>query len=908
MMRDGSDMVFTGAWNAEFIEEQYRRWQADPDSVTSDWRFFFAGFELALSRDREAVLVCDEEQVRRQSRVETLVHRYRDVGHLLACLDPLVACPTDHPLLDLNTFGLTEDDLDREFYTELSPRTGRATLGEIVQALRETYCRSIGVEYMHLQDPDERRWLQEQMESVRNRPSLSGEERGRILEKLLQANLFEQFLNRRYPGQTRFSLEGAEVVIPMLDALVRHTARQGCREIILGMAHRGRLNVQVNVLEKPYRDVFCEFESSYDPEALVGSGDVKYHNGYFSDVRIADGTVVRMVLLSNASHLESVDPVVEGLARARQDLLGDPEGKWVLPLLIHGDAAFAGEGIVAETLNMSQLEGYRTGGTVHIIINNQIGYTTPPKDARSTCYSTDVAKMLMVPIFHVHGESPEAALHVVRLACDYRSRFGKDVVIDVVCYRRYGHNEGDEPYFTQPQMYSRIRERRPIHDLYSQALLDEKIVSADEIQGMKNGINECLDAEYRARECVFPASKFYENWEGINLEYSDQAVETGVPAERLLVLARKVNTVPQGFSAYSKLVALLGRRLETVEKGEGIDWANAESLAFASLLSEGIPIRLTGQDTRRGTFSQRHSVLVSTETEESFVPLSALGEGQALFLAYDSLLSEEGALGFEYGYSLGQPHGLILWEAQFGDFINNAQAIVDLYIASGESKWRRPSGLVLLLPHGLEGLGPEHSSARLERFLQLCAGDNLQVCNPSTPAQYFHLLRRQVKQPFRKPLVVMTPKSLLRHPRAVSSLGDLTSGYFRPVLADGGTGKTERVLVCSGKICYELLQRREDLRASHLALVRLEQVNPFPTKALEALAGRLAEAREWCWVQEEPENMGAWNFVRPRLAALVHKHVRYIGRKASASPAPGFHNIYKLEQEAVISEAVGPKP
>jgi 2-oxoglutarate dehydrogenase E1 component len=907
-MRDGSDMVFTGAWNGEFIEEQYRLWKTDPNSVTSDWRFFFAGFELAASREREAVLVGDEEQIQRQARVGTLVHRYRDVGHLLACLDPLLACPTDHPLLDLNAFGLTEQDLDREFYTDLSPRAGRATLGEIIEALRKTYCHSIGVEYMHLQDPDERRWLQERMESVRNRPSLSGEERRRILEKLVQANLFEQFLNRRYPGQTRFSLEGAEVVIPMLDALVRHVAKQGCREIILGMAHRGRLNVQVNVLDKPYRDVFCEFESSYDPEAVVGSGDVKYHNGYFSDVRIADGTVVRMVLLSNASHLESVDPVVEGLARARQDLLGDPEGKRVLPLLIHGDAAFAGEGIVAETLNMSQLEGYRTGGTVHIIINNQIGYTTPPKDARSTCYSTDVAKMLMVPIFHVHGESPEAALHVVRLACDYRSRFGKDVVIDVVCYRRYGHNEGDEPYFTQPQMYSRIRERRPIHDLYAQALLDEKIVSADEIEGMKKGINECLDAEYRARECVFPALKFYENWEGINLEYSDQAVATGVPTERLLVLARKVNTVPQGFSVYGKVVALLERRLEAVEKGEGIDWANAESLAFASLLSEGIPIRLTGQDTRRGTFSQRHSVLMNTETGESFVPLSALGEGQALFSAYDSLLSEEGALGFEYGYSLGQPQGLILWEAQFGDFINNAQAIVDLYIASGESKWRRPSGLVLLLPHGLEGLGPEHSSARLERFLQLCAGDNLQVCNPSTPAQYFHLLRRQVKQPFRKPLVVMTPKSLLRHRRAVSSLEDLTSGHFQPVLADADAGQAERVLVCSGKIYYELLQRREDLRASRLALVRLEQVNPFPIKALEALAGRLAGAEEWCWVQEEPENMGAWNFVRPRLAALVRKHVRYIGRRASATPAPGFHNIYKLEQEAVISEAVGPKP
>ncbi len=901
-------MVFTGAWNAEFIEEQYRLWKADPNNVAPDWRSFFAGFELAASREREAVLVCDEDQVQRQSRIETLIHRYRDVGHLLACLDPLVACPTDHPLLDLSAFDLENEDLEREFYTDLFPQTGRATLREIIQALRETYCRSIGVEYMHLQDPDERRWLQERMEPLRNRPSLSGEERARILEKLFQANLFEQFLNRRYPGQTRFSLEGAEVVIPMLDALVRHVAGQGCREIILGMSHRGRLNVQVNVLEKPYRDVFCEFESSYDPESIVGSGDVKYHNGFVSDVRIAEGTFMRMVLVANSSHLESVDPVVEGLARARQDLLGDREGKRVLALLIHGDAAFAGEGIVAETLNMSQLEGYRTGGTVHIIINNQIGYTTPPKDARSTCYSTDVAKMLMVPIFHVHGESPEAVLHVTRLACDYRSRFGKDVVVEVVCYRRYGHNEGDEPYFTQPQMYNRIRERRPIHDLYSQVLLAEKIVSSDDLQRIRQGINECLEGSYQARECVFPPVRFYENWEGINSEYSDQAVETGVPGERLLVLARTLNTVPQGFSVYSKLVALLKRRLETVERGEGIDWANAETLAFASLVTEGIPIRLSGQDSRRGTFSQRHSVLVDTETEEGFVPLNALGDTQATFSIYDSLLSEAGVLGFEYGYSLGQPHGLILWEAQFGDFINNAQAVIDLYIASGESKWQRPSGLVLLLPHGLEGLGPEHSSARLERFLQLCAGDNLQVCNPSTPAQYFHLLRRQAKQPFRKPLVVMTPKSLLRHPRAVSSLEDLTSGYFRPVLADGDSGRAERVVVCSGKIYYELFQRRADLQASHLALVRLEQINPFPTKLLEELAARVDKAKEWCWVQEEPENMGAWGFVQPRLARLLHKHVRYIGRKAAASPAPGFHKIYTREQEAVISEAVGPKP
>jgi len=901
-------MAFTGGWNAEFIDEQYRRWKADPNSVSSDWRFFFAGFELASSREHEAVVVCDEEQVRRQSRVESLVYRYRDLGHLLACLDPLVACPTDHPLLNVKALNLAEEDLDREFYTDLFAETERATLREIVRALRETYCRSIGVEYMHLQDPNERRWLQERMESVRNRSSLGRDERVRILEKLCQANLFDLFLNKRYPGQTRFSVEGAEVVIPMLDALVRHVAGKGCREIILGMAHRGRLNVQVNVLEKPYKDVFCEFESSYDPESVVGSGDVKYHNGYLADVRLPDGSLVRMVLVSNPSHLETVDPVVEGLARARQDLLGDREGERVLPLLIHGDAAFAGEGLVAETLNMSQLDGYRTGGTVHLIINNQIGYTTLPKDARSTRYSTDVAKMLMVPIFHVHGENPEAAVHVVKLACDYRLEFGKDVVIDLVCYRRYGHNEGDEPYFTQPQMYNRIRERAPIHELYSRTLLDEKIVSPEDFERIRRGITDCLEASYQARECVFPTVKFYENWEGLLGEYSDQPAQTGVAGERLRALARKLNAIPQGFSLFAKLTPLFKRRLETVEKGEGIDWANGETLAFASLLTEGIPIRLSGQDSRRGTFSQRHSVLVDTQTEAWLVPLNALENGQAVFAVYDSMLAEAGILGFEYGYSLAQPRGLVIWEAQFGDFANNAQAIIDLFIASGESKWRRPSGLVLLLPHGMEGLGPEHSSARLERFLQLGDGENLQVCNPTTPAQYFHLLRRQVKQPFRKPLVVMTPKSLLRHPRAVSRLAELASGHFRAVLADDEVGKANRVLFSTGKVYYELLQRREEVKAARLALVRLEQLHPFPKKELEEIAGRYGEAREWCWVQEEPENMGAWTFVRPRLASLVHKHIRYIGRKAAASPSPGFHNIYKIQQEAVISEAVGPKP
>lgn len=905
-------MALIGGWNADFIDAQYRLWKSDPNKVSKDWQFFFEGFELASAREAEVVMVCDEDQVSRQSRVEALIYRHRDLGHLLACLDPLSACPTDHPLLNPRTFNLEDDDLDREFHTEMFPDKNLATLREILQALKETYCRSIGVEYMHLQDPAERQWLQERMEPGCNRPLLTREEKVRILNKLYQASLFEQYLHKKYLGQTRFSLEGAESLIAMLDALLAHVAAWGCREVILGMAHRGRLNVQVNVLNKSYEEIFCEFESNYDPDTIFGAGDVKYHNGFLADVKTANDYEVRVLLVNNPSHLESVDPVVEGFVRARQDILAEGNGqKLVLPLLIHGDAAFAGQGVVAETLNMSQLEGYTTGGTVHIVINNQIGYTTLPEDARSTRYSTDVAKMLMVPIFHVHGENPEALIHVTKLACDYRMEFGKDAVIDLVCYRRYGHNEGDEPYFTQPQMYQRIRERPPLYKIYTEQLLAENSVTEDEVKGMAAGINGRLDTSFKTvqeKQCILPTNYFYENWEEIHGEYSHEPVTTGVPKKQLLAIAQKLNSIPDDFLVHPKLVGLLRKRKETIENGTDIDWANGEALAFGSLLLEGISVRLSGQDSRRGTFSQRHSALTDTETGNTYVALNSLAQGQARFYAYDSLLSEAGVVGFEYGYSLAQPNGLIMWEAQFGDFANNAQALIDLYITSGQSKWQRLSGLVLLLPHGFEGLGPEHSSARLERFLQLCAEENIQVCNPTTPAQYFHLLRRQVKRDFRKPLVVMTPKSLLRHPLAVSSLGDMTSGSFQEVLDDSSNKRTSRrILLCSGKIYYELLQRRQDLKASDICIVRLEQFYPFPEKQLEEVIAKYTHGKEWLWVQEEPENMGGWSFVRPRLAALVHKHIRYIGRKEAASPATGFHAIYKSQQAAIIDEAVGKK-
>jgi len=896
--------------NADFIDAQYRQWKSDPKSVSRDWQFFFEGFEIAADREPKGAAVCDEDQLLRQSRVETLIHRYRDLGHLLACLDPLVACPTDHPLLNLSVFNLAPEDLHTKFYAPGLFRTEQAALGDIIKRLKATYCRSIGFEYMHLQDPAERRWLQDRMEPVQNQPDLDRNIKIRILEKLYRAALFEQFLHKKYLGQTRFSLEGGETIIAMLDALVHFVAGQGCREIILGMAHRGRLNVQAHILQKTYEEIFSEFETCHDPDSQFGAGDVKYHNGYMADVNTGDDRPMRITLLNNPSHLESIDPVVQGFARARLDLLNAGDQGLVLPLLIHGDAAFAGQGVVAETLNMSQLPGYKTGGTIHVVINNQIGYTTLPEDARSTRYATDMAKMLMIPIFHVHGEDPEAAVYVMRLAAEYRMTFNKDVVIDLICYRRYGHNEGDEPYFTQPLMYDRIRQRPSIDVIYARKLLEEGVVKGDDIEPIKEAINRELEEALetvRQSACIFPQSRFYDNWKGFHGNYSHAALKTGVAGKKLTTFARRLNSVPEDFSLNPKLVRLLKKRLEAVEQGKGIDWANAEALAFASLLTENIPIRLSGQDSGRGTFSQRHSVLADTKSGREYTPLNALSERQAPFDVYDSMLSEVGIMGFEYGYSMAQPAGLVLWEAQFGDFANNAQAVIDLYIASGESKWQRLNGLVLLLPHGWEGLGPEHSSARLERFLQLCAEDNMQVCNLTTPAQYFHRLRRQVKSDVRKPLIIMSPKSLLRHRLAISDLADLTSGSFKEVLDDPDKSKkTKRILFCSGKIFYELLQRRRDLKKLDIAIVRLEQFYPFPEEQLTALIKKYRQARQYLWVQEEPENMGAWFFIRPRLEKVLGKPIEYIGRKAAASPATGFPNVYKEKQAAIVDEAVGP--
>jgi 2-oxoglutarate dehydrogenase E1 component len=893
--------------NLNYLDEQYQRYRADPQSVGREWRVFFYGFEIAEQRGRAATEGPDGLQ---SMQVAQLIQRYRDLGHLLACLDPLSACPTSHPLLALDNFGFSRDDLSKRFATPQFPFAPECSLEQILEILKQTYSRSTGVEYMHLQDPDERAWLQDRMEPVRNRLQPDARTQKRILDKLVRTAALERFLNKKYQAVTRFSLEGGDALIPMLDALFIRLSQLGTQEVILGMAHRGRLNVQANLLQKPAEEIFAEFETCYDADQLIGDGDVKYHNGYLADIDLPDGDGLRAFLVNNPSHLEAVDPVVQGVVRARQQLCGDVDRQRVVPLLLHGDAAFAGQGIVAETLNMSQLKGYATGGTIHVVINNQIGYTTLPDDARSTRYSTDVAKMLMVPIFHVHGEDPEVLVHVARLAAAYRSKFNKDVVIDLVCYRRYGHNEGDEPYFTQPLMYDRIKSRPPVHELYAQQLIEAGVIDDRAVDQWMGAQMETLETAYRevhGSSCLFPQPKCFEEMERYTSPYSLSPVDTAVPDERLISLAGKLNHLPSDFTPHNKIRMLLQRRMQSIEKNQGIDWANAETLAFGSLVAEGLPVRLSGQDCGRGTFSQRHSVLFDRQNGEPFVPLNHLEPGQARYDVFNSLLAEAGVLGFEYGYAMSHPEGLTLWEAQFGDFANNAQGIIDLFIVSGETKWQCRNGLTLLLPHGWEGLGPEHSSARLERFLQLCADENIQVCNVTTPAQYFHLLRRQAKAPYRKPLVVMTPKSLLRHPQAVSTLTDLAQGAFHPVLDDpAAPRRATKVLICCGKIYYPLMQRRSEIDAGHIALVRLEQLYPFPEQQLRTVLQTYPDAEAWGWVQEEPENMGGWQFVRNRLQAIIGQAPFFVGRPAAASPASGFPSIYRRQQAAISDQAVGP--
>jgi len=861
----------------------------------------FSSGENTLEHDRRAV------------GVWRLINMYRMRGHVLADLDPLGKEPGKNPELDLDYYGLSLWDLDREFYCGGLGGKERATLREILSLLRDTYSENIGVEYMHLLDLEERNWLREAMESTGNNAQLSKDDKREILHKLNQAMAFEEFLHKKYIGHKRFSLEGADTLIPMIHFLLEKAGEHGIEKFFMGMAHRGRLNMLVNIMNKPYHRVFAEFEGNIDPDSIQGSGDVKYHLGARGVHKAANGTEIELQLMPNPSHLEAVNPVVEGAVRAMQDHHEKEDAsKRVVPVLMHGDAAFAGQGVVAETLNMSQLEGYSTGGTVHIIINNQIGFTTLPKDGRSTEYASDIAKTVLAPVFHVNGDKPEAAVYAIQMALDYRQKFGKDVVIDLIGYRKHGHNEGDEPAFTQPGMYKEINDHSPVRDVYTEHLVKNGELTKEETQQIFDEFDQLL------QEAFEDAKK------APNLEVTDNLIDraetpqdewkaypdTTYPAEELKDIAVKLNTVPKDFDANPKLLKQLAKRAEIVNKNEKkIDWGFAELLAFGSLLKTGTTIRLTGQDVERGTFSHRHSVLHGTETSQKFVPLNNLSDDQARFHVHNSLLSEFAALGFEFGYSAEKLDALVIWEAQFGDFANGAQVIIDQFISASEAKWGQKTALVMNLPHGYEGQGPEHSSARLERFLQLCAEDNMQVMNVTTPAQYYHMLRRQALQENKKPAILMSPKSLLRHPMATSSRDELADGKFQPFIIDKNLTdpkSLKRLVICSGKVYYDLLKYRQENEIENVAIARLEQFYPFADDEIEEQLKDFTSIKDIVWCQEEPRNMGAWTFVAPRFMELLQdgQTLSYIGRQASASPAAGQKKIHQAEQDKLVEDAM----
>lgn len=848
------------------------------------------------------------DPVIKQEHLAQLIRSYRVRGHLLAQTNPLKEDWEYHPDLDPSSYGFTIWDLDRQFYTGGLGEHQRAPLRQILELLWDAYCGPIGVEFMHIQDPERRRWIRERMENIRTRYSSTPEQKRRIYQKLLEAELFEQFLHRKFIGSKRFSLEGGESLLPLLDAVLERAAELGAEHIIIGMAHRGRLNVLANLMGKPFRRIFDEFEGEPDPMSFHGSGDVKYHlgaRGVYHHPRQPKS--LQLLLASNPSHLESVDPVVEGMARALQDHLGDRERNRVLPILIHGDAAFSGQGVVAETINLSKLAGYTTGGSLHIVVNNQIGFTTEPVDASSMVYPTDIAKIVQAPIFHVNGDDPEAVATAALLALEYRMTFHEDVVVDLFCYRKHGHNEADEPTYTQPLLYKRIRVHTPVRQLYREKLLREGLLTEVEDKQLTDTYLQRLTTAFAERQ----PPTVSEDVEPHDTAALLQPVSTAVSLSELQLVVAALGRLPEGFHLHPKLQELVRYRSEILQHGL-VDWATAELLAFGTLLVEGFPVRLSGQDSRRGTFSQRHAVFIDVETEAEYIPLNHIAPQQTATLAlYDSPLSEFAVLGFEYGYSTQNLNGLTLWEAQFGDFANGAQVIIDQFISSGEVKWGQQSNLVLLLPHGYEGQGPEHSSARLERYLQLCAQNNMYVCLPTTPAQYFHLLRRQLYSPLRKPLIVLTPKSLLRHPRVISPISSFTEDRFHEVLDDPAPGlltsQVKRVILCSGKVFYELSEYREHFRLWDTALIRLEQLYPLHTALLAEVLHRYTNAQTVLWVQEEPENMGAWFYIAPLLRELLPPLVHDIycvSRSPSASPATGSHLRHEVEQRALIERAL----
>ncbi len=865
------------------------------------------------------------DMIRKQARVMQLIRAHRVRGHLQADINPLGYEWVEHPELDPAMYGLTVWDLDREFVTGGLGGKEILPLREILSLLRDTYTRKIGVEYMHISDPGEKRWLEARIEPVRGQETLTPEMKRRVLSRLNAAEAFERFLHTKYIGHKRFSLEGAEAVIPMLDTILSDAADQEVHEVVIGMAHRGRLNVLANVLHKPYEAIFSEFEGSIDPNTTQGSGDVKYHLGATGEHRSENGAEVKLTLASNPSHLEAVNPVVEGMVRARQYKLRHdsdvPSGDYkdaVIPLLIHGDAAFAGQGVVAETLNLSQLSGYNTGGTIHIVINNQIGFTTKPSDARSSTYATDIARMIQAPIVHVNGDDPEACVRVARLALDFRQVFNRDVVIDMLCYRVHGHNEADEPTYTQPQLYKKIEAKRSVRKLYTEYLLRRGEMTPEEAEQMledyRSRLQEAFESTKELTERDATASEQIAAKREPSDDFSD--VDTAVEKDRLDQIVHALTSFPESLNVHKKLLRQFEKRSKSYFDDGKVDWSLGELLAYGSLVLEGTTVRLSGQDSRRGTFSHRHSVIVDQEDGSEFVPLNNVTDDQAHLLIYDSLLSEYAVCGFEYGYSVADPDALVIWEAQFGDFSNGAQIVFDQFLSAAERKWGQRSSLVLLLPHGYEGQGPEHSSARLERFLQLCAEGNMFVCNFTTPANLFHAMRRQVKLDLRKPMIVMSPKSLLRHPSVVSTPEDLVAGRFLPVIPASveDPDRVKRVVFCSGKVFFDLQQAvsQQQHESSAPALVRVEQFYPFPAKAIGAEVARFGNAEEFVWAQEEPKNMGAWSFIAPRLDAVLAERtgrdcgsIQYRGRPASASPSSGSAKVHQFEQEKLISEVLG---
>src|SRR6266851_2099256 len=905
--------------NLELIDQNYRRWQEDPASVDPSWSAFFEGFELGNlpQRNGAAATAAPRAGVREsplQTRIDGLVYAYRTLGHTIARVNPLAEKRPENPSLTLRELGFSEKDLDLHVSSKFFADNEEMTLREMIARLQKIYADSIGAEFMHIQNTRMRNWVLYRLESRPDKHSTPRQVKIALLRALMEAESFEVFLHSRYVGQKRFSIQGAESLMVILDTILHKCPPAGVEEICMGMSHRGRLNVLANFLKKSLRVIFTEFSENYIPELVAGDGDVKYHLGYRTVRKLASGAEVEIRLSANPSHLEAVDPVVEGTARARQRIRGDTEHrKKVLPLLIHGDAAFAGQGIVAETLNMSQLPGYSTGGTIHAVVNNQIGFTTLPEDARSSMYATDIAKMIEVPIFHVNGDDPLAVMFVTETALDFRQEFGRDVVIDLYCYRRYGHNEGDEPSFTQPDLYAKIEKRPSVAQLYKRELLEAGVLSADDAASLETEFQLRLEMtleEVKAieKKKTDEQARFKESTAVFQPEYTSSSATTAISEQMLKTIVDGLTRLPENFNLQPKIKRIvLAHRRQVFENGGPYEWHYAEALAFGSLLLEGTPVRLSGQDSRRGTFSTRHEVLYDAKTGAPYIPLLHLADKQARICVYNSLLSEAAVLGFDYGYSLDYPNMLCLWEAQFGDFANGAQTIIDQFITCSESKWQRPSGIVMLLLHGYEGQGPEHSSARLERFLQACAEDNIQVCNVTTSAQYFHVLRRQMKRDFVKPLIIMTPKSLLRAEAASAHTEEFTRGKFEEILDDPEPGepkKIKRAILCSGKVYYDLLSYREAKKVTDAAaIIRIEQLYPLAEKRLAQLIERYGKAVKLVWCQEESQNMGAWSFIEPRLRALFRKEIAYAGRNASASPAVGALAIHKREQAQLIADA-----